>query len=271
MLRSDYDIQQKGIHFFNILEVKYDSSKTTPVAFYNQYRTVITNNLAKNGDVLKYKNNEELTQDEKMSPMLEDLVLLNVIHEIDSRLPSFIKTHYNHKMKRDERLMDFRSDILVNIPTFLEQLDSSDNNSIKETSTSSLKAFKPTPNRKQPRNANRNSAQKSLYCRMCLLGKLPKEIYCSHNFGDPKCTQISFQDRQRLMETVKMSSMKSADDQEVDDEELAEMFGYGHLDDLDHNPEEVKTEKISNHSLKHFSRTDEPKLNYIQPVESAKA
>ena len=269
MLRSDYDIQQKGIHFFNILDVKYDSSKTTPVAFYNQYRTVITNNLAKNGDVLKYKNNEELTQDEKMSPMLEDLVLLNVLHEIDSRLPSFIKTHYNHKMKRDERLMDFKSDILVNIPTFLEQLDSSDNNSIKETSTSSLKAFKPTQNRRQPRKAYKNSAQQSLYCRMCLLAKLPKEIYCSHNFGDPKCTQISFQDRQRLMETVKMSSMKSADDQEVDDEELAEMFGYGHLDDdVDHDPEEVKSEKISNHSLKHFSRTEEPTLSYIQPVPS---
>ena len=80
---------------------------------------------------LKYKNNEQLTQDKKMSPMLEDLVLLNVIHEIDSRLPSFVKSHYNHKMRRDERLMDFKSDILVNIPTFLEQLDSTlENHSI---------------------------------------------------------------------------------------------------------------------------------------------
>ena len=115
MLRSDYDIQHAGIHFFNILDVKYNSSVHTPVAFYNQYRTVITNNLAKSGDKIKYKN-EVHTQDEKITPMLEDIILLNVIREIDERLPSYIKTHYNHKMKREERLMDFKSDILVNIP-----------------------------------------------------------------------------------------------------------------------------------------------------------
>ena len=72
------------------------------MAFYNQYRTVISNNLAKRGDVIKYKENEELESDEKMSPMLEGMILLNVIAEIDARLPSFVKTHYNHKMKKDE-------------------------------------------------------------------------------------------------------------------------------------------------------------------------
>ena len=37
MLRCDYDIQQKGIHFLNILDLKYDASKMTPISFYNQY------------------------------------------------------------------------------------------------------------------------------------------------------------------------------------------------------------------------------------------
>ena len=47
MLRSDYDIQKKGIHFFNILELKYDSTKITPISFYNQFRTLIVNHLSK--------------------------------------------------------------------------------------------------------------------------------------------------------------------------------------------------------------------------------
>ena len=81
MLWSDYDIQQKVIHFFKIIEIKY-SDNTTPVAFYNQYRKVMSNNLAKRGDVIKYKDNEELAHDEKMSPILEDIILLNVISEI---------------------------------------------------------------------------------------------------------------------------------------------------------------------------------------------
>ena len=43
-LRKDYDIQAKGIHFLNLIELKYDESSMTPIAFYNQYRTIIINN-----------------------------------------------------------------------------------------------------------------------------------------------------------------------------------------------------------------------------------
>ena len=78
-LRRDYDIQKKGIHFFNILELKYDEGKMTPINFYNQYRTIICNNLGKSGDIIKYDGNATLQTDEKMSPMLEDLVLLNAV------------------------------------------------------------------------------------------------------------------------------------------------------------------------------------------------
>ena len=98
MLRSDYDIQSKGVHFFNILDVRYDASKHTPISFYNLYRTIVSNNLAKQGDVIKHKNNETLERDEKFSPMFEDMVLLNVIRDIDHRLPNMIKAFYFHKM-----------------------------------------------------------------------------------------------------------------------------------------------------------------------------
>ena len=33
MLRCDYDIQKKGIHFFNLLDLNYDPAKLTPTAF----------------------------------------------------------------------------------------------------------------------------------------------------------------------------------------------------------------------------------------------
>ena len=46
-LWSDYNIRQKGILFFNIIEIKY-SANTTPVAFYNQYRTIVLNLPASN-------------------------------------------------------------------------------------------------------------------------------------------------------------------------------------------------------------------------------
>ena len=131
-LRCDYDIQQKGIHFLNILDLHYDSSKYTPIAFYNMYRTLISNNMAKRDDVIKYKS-ETMLADEKMSPMVEDMVLLNVIKEIDPRMPNYVRAHYTHKMSKTERLMDFKSDIMTNIDRFLQDLD-------KEEQLSSIKA-----------------------------------------------------------------------------------------------------------------------------------
>ena len=224
MLKSDYDIQNKGVHFFNILEVKYNAVKHTPVAFYNMYRTVIANNLAKRGEVLKYKNNEELTHDEKFTPMLEDLVLLDAIKEIDHRLPNVVKTFYYHKMKEDERLMDFKTDILLNVPKFLEQIETKTDDDIQ------LNVFK--QNQQRWRSKPKLQDKNKKYCRFCFLTKKHSGVYSSHNFGDVNCPSLSNKDRANLLETAKLSLVKeeSDDEQEVDHEELAEMYGYGNSD-----------------------------------------
>ena len=264
MLRSDYDIQSKGAHFFNILDAKYDSSKYTPVSFYNFYRTIISNNLAKTGEVIKYKNNEALLQDEKFSPMLEDIILLDVIKEIDPRLPGFVKSHYFHKMKKEERLMDVKTDILINIPHFLEQLDAS-------TESPSLNAMKQA----QFRGARtfrkpRKSAQQSPYCRFCFLSKLPREVYTSHNFGDPRCTSLSPQDRQTFLDSARLSNIKEDNEEpEVDEDELAEMHGYGHglnTYDSENDSNKVNNNSYLNHSSINISRNEAIKLGYIEPV-----
>ena len=116
--------------------------------------------------------------------------------------------------------MDFKADILVNIPAFLEQLDVMENNSIKEEV--SLNAFKQaTPNaRKNKKTSQPKSAQPSLFCRVCMLAKLPREIFTSHNPGDNKCTSLSATDKKRLTEAL-LSTIKE-DTTEVDEDEIAE-------------------------------------------------
>lgn len=56
-LREDYDIQQKGIHFFNLLELKF-SADTNVTGFYNEYRNLIIANLKKRGDRILWQNAE---------------------------------------------------------------------------------------------------------------------------------------------------------------------------------------------------------------------
>ena len=259
-LKADYNIQSKGIHFFNVLDLKYDADKYTPVAYYNQYRSLIINNLAKAGDTIKYKNNENLRHDEKMSPMLEDMVLLNVIREIDPRLPNFIRSHYNHKMKTDERLMDFKVDILVNILSFVDEIDGREMDSGKEAS---LNAIKRAPYRK----FKKPIAQQQSYCRLCWLAKLPKEIYNSHNIGDDKCTQLSYQDKKKLKDTFKLNILQAEQEVSNAENDMLSQFGYTTVTDNYAN-EEVTLENmaVQNNSL--FDRIDGYTCNFIKPVPS---
>ena len=61
-LREDYDIQQKGIHFFNLLDLQFQPG-TNIVGFYKQYRNLVSANLKKRGDTIHWQN-VVLDQDE---------------------------------------------------------------------------------------------------------------------------------------------------------------------------------------------------------------
>ena len=87
-------------------------------------------------------------------------------------------------MTPEERLMDFKADTLVNVSSFLSELDA---NNEQEAS---LNAMKRVP----PKRFKKPSSQQS-YCRLCWAAKLRKEIYKSHNLGDDACSQLSYQDK----------------------------------------------------------------------------
>ena len=211
-LRQDYDIQKKGIHFFNILELKYDEDKMTPMSFYNQYRNIICNNLGKTGEVLKYKNNEILQNDERMTPMLEDIILLNAVGLIDQRLPAYLKIHYNHKMRQDDRLMDFKTDIMINVPKFIEKLDSEQGATLNAIQSSWKKEGKGKTNKDRPEFKKRTGK----FCKLCQKCGLNRSVFTSHNLGDIECEQLTFQDKVRLNvgKVAVMQNVQSDEDTE---------------------------------------------------------
>ena len=113
MIRQDFDIQTKGIHVLNIIDLKFDKATMKPIGFYNQYRAMVMNNMAEQGDIIRYKGNREQAAKETMGPCFEDMVLINVLTSLDARLPAHIKKVYAHKIGNGMRLMDFKTDILL--------------------------------------------------------------------------------------------------------------------------------------------------------------
>ncbi len=155
-LREDYDIQQKGIHFFNLLDLKYTPGEPA-AGFYNNYRNLLIANLRKAGDTIAWQNNTVLEEDEKLSPTTEDLVLANVLALIDSRLPGHVKEHYHHLIGKTKSLMDFKADILVKIPTFLAEMDKTHNGTVHYQPEEQLGAIRFQSNNRGRSTTNRGS------------------------------------------------------------------------------------------------------------------
>lgn len=126
-LRENYDIQKKGVHFLNIVDIKWDpSDDLTPAAFYNTYRTHIMNNLRKSGEVVEWQSATALTEDEKMTPMLEDMVVFNVLNLIDPRLPEQVREKFGSQMRENKSLRDLKGEIFNAIPKAIQDLDASE-------------------------------------------------------------------------------------------------------------------------------------------------
>ena len=227
MIREDYDIQKRGIHILNIIDLKFDKDTMKPVAFYNQYRAMLVNNLAQRGDVVKYKQRKgqpevALQANETIGACFEDTILINVLTNIDHRLPGYIKKAYAHKLGTTLRLMDFKTDILVNIPKFLEELEEKEQLMALKVESSSLGAFRTgdrgaakgnyrggagafatrgyqTPPGSfgrgfgrggQPASRatfNQGPKSKKPFCWSCWDKDKGRSVYNSHNIGDKSC------------------------------------------------------------------------------------
>ena len=222
-LREDYDIQNKGIHFFHLLDLQYQPG-TSAIGFYNQYRNLIITNLKKRGDQIEWQN-VDLAQDERLSPTFEDHILLTVLGLIDSRLPGHVRTHYHHHIGQDKCLMDFKTDILVKVPTFLQEIENKPSlgaiNQLGEhlgamryqqdyrargqpfrgqpfrgranfRARSSYRGFATAPAGKQPHLS-------APYCCLCHVTGQPDTVTRSHRIGDMKCPKLSDTDKQYII------------------------------------------------------------------------
>ena len=108
LLRQDYDIQTRGIHFLNIIDLEYDSATMTPVGFHDQVRTVVTNNLG---------------EGERLGKAFEDFIFVDVLRRIDPKLPAYVRRAYAHKIGDDQRIHDFKHDIFVNLKSLKEEME----------------------------------------------------------------------------------------------------------------------------------------------------
>ena len=234
-LRRHYGLTTKGANFMNIADHVFTVG-TPHQTFYKQYRASFVDNLRKQGDRVKYKNNLVLNEDEKLSPSFENAIVLWALEKIDPRLPQKVKKDYGHQMTDDTTLRDLQAVIFENITSMIEDLDQAQTTkafalqSINDDDTSLNAVFtrnKQTRTYKssqKPKNSYPNQSVRSSnprkiipknsvtdkFCRICNLAGSDPRIFTSHEIGN--CSRLTLRDMDSLRSCLMINSI-------VEDEE----------------------------------------------------
>ena len=187
MIELVYDIGRKGVHFLDLVKLKYESGES-PTKFYKKIYHHFMDNLYTKNDALQYKK-AKMQEDEKLSPTLLNFILFYTIQNIDSRLMKKIRDKWGHLLDKDTCLHDLKDIILKATPDLLSRLDTKE---FEANAISQLSAFSGSrggrfSNRgrgqggsfRQPqsRGQNRNFQP----CRVCKAARSPPHVYNSHN------------------------------------------------------------------------------------------
>jgi len=120
---DEQNFKQKEVHFFNLFSFHYQHDTST-IEFYNQYKNLVIADLKKKGDIIMWRDNIVLAEDEALSPTFEELILAVVLGLINTRLPSYVWDYYHHHLVgKSKSLMDYRMDILSQVPSFLLKME----------------------------------------------------------------------------------------------------------------------------------------------------
>ena len=246
-LLKHYGLTSKGANFMNIADHTFKVG-TSHQSFYKQYRASFVDNLRKRGDHVKYKNNQVLTEDERLSPSFENAIVLWSLEKIDPRLPSKVKKDYGHQMTGDTTLRDLQAVIFENIPLMIEDLDQaqaakafaaqaidSDVTTINAISNRYKDKSRPyKPIQQKPKNtfqtARSNNSRRTIprtsvtdkFFRICNLAGSDPRIYTSHEIGN--CSRLTLRDMESLRNCLTLNSI--ADDEDPQEPEYVLQPGW---------------------------------------------
>ena len=278
IIRRDYDIQARGIHFLNIVDLKYDDATMTPTGFHDQIRTVVTNNLG---------------EGERLGKAFEDFIFVDALRRINPKLPAHIKRVYAHKIGDEQRIHDYKHDIFVNLKTLIAEMEDMEqlssirvggNLSYMQTQSQrggygsrdqarqSYPASRGGANRGGVNNrggtmrggSNRrggpgaatdpnNQTPKSYNCYSCYSHEYGRSTFNSHRDGDKICPSGS---------AVKMNHIEGQDEGEeysVEEQQEQEADPTVQL-------KKVKPQLLN--PLPELNIADQPRLGYIKPEPS---
>ena len=116
------NVKPSTMHLFDLFHFPFKQGES-PEILYNQLRSLVSASLKKKGDIIAWQNNVILTEDERLSPTCEELILAIALGIIDARLPGHVCDRYHSEDGQAGSLMDNKTEIFDKVPTFLVEIE----------------------------------------------------------------------------------------------------------------------------------------------------
>jgi hypothetical protein len=147
-IRLHYGFQTTGGHFldFDSLQLNPDER---PEDLYQRLTTFVEDNLLRQGGGITHYD-QVVTDDEELSPSMENFVVLTWLRLIHPDLPRLVKQRYGTEL-RSRTLASIKPEISQALDSLLDELNSSETARSMRTGIlhrSSATAFVPTPNQR---------------------------------------------------------------------------------------------------------------------------
>ena len=203
-IRSYYGFQASGAHFLDLSDIVLEAGERYE-SLYQRIYMFFSDNLVRVNDIQHH--GEVVTEDEEMSPTIENTITWIWLDKIDKRLPGVIKQKFGTEL-RNKTLSSIKHEISQSLKSIVEELNSDDAHVGRMFAS---------------RGRSSRVSRPSMVCTLCSKAKLPG--YNSHWLS--QCPQLTESDRKFMSASARLVSVEygEVEDNADVDEVGAEMGG----------------------------------------------
>jgi hypothetical protein len=164
-IRAHYGFQSTGAHFlYNNIRLEPDER---PEDLYQRLLSFIDDNsLTANGKIRHH--GEDVSTDEKLTPSLEDMIVLTWLRLIHADLPTLVKQRYGTEL-RSQTLASLKPEISQALDALLDEIHSS--NEAKVLRTAFRRSSQQRDNRSASSQPSNNKGGATKCCPICKQAK----------------------------------------------------------------------------------------------------
>ncbi len=153
-IRTHYGFQSSGAHFLDFAEIKLEPHEK-PEDLYQRLMAFVEDNLLLSDGGITH-HGDAVTEDEDMSPSLENMIILTWLRLLHPSLPKLVKQRYGTEL-RSRTLASIKPEISQALGSLMDEVRDAEEAKVMRSAGPTLPTFSRTQSRPPPRQSSRLS------------------------------------------------------------------------------------------------------------------